>query len=572
MATHSERNAFRPRLEALEERCLLSSTYPSAGALDITFNGTGNVALAGYGTSEVVVQPDGKILAGGVSFVTNHNQTTYIFALVRFLPDGRLDSSSNDPMSPFGTNGTGIVTTVPPNGTNSGIQSLALQSDGMIVAVGAANGASSIAVARYTKAGALDTNFGSGGIVETSAVAPTGSNPMFVHALAVAIDGSGTSETIYVGGDDKFNTRTGHTTTVSSDFVLFRYNATGSLDTSFGGRGFAITPNFGNTEDHGEALALQSDGNILLAGIAGTGSGGDTMALARYLGTSANGLPAGTLDPSFGKNGIVYGLLPSGSTQADAYPVLVQNDGAIVLGGQSYFGTSYFQSLARLDSRGALDTSFGNTGQNSTTDGSKGFAVNKNTTIARAIAQGADGDLLAAGTAGNVTAFLPDGAQDSTFGVGGTTIGGVGDGKSMALQADGKIVVGGTSYDATTNSYTLALARFLPPNTKIGTLAVAAASYNPDGTIASLSLSASNILNSYPANSIKVNLFLENSNNSLTLLGSALMGTDGKWTLPPFANTYNLTSGTYYTFVAQTVQTVDGNSVLGDPLAQNILL
>jgi uncharacterized delta-60 repeat protein len=174
---HGSRGTLRPRFEALEDRCLLS-----AGALDPTF-GSGGLAIGpllgiiGSNAIAVVVQTDGKIVAGG----ENGNGGTPNFALERFNADGTLDSS-------FGTGG--VVQTVI-GAQQSLIEGVALQSDGKIVAVGYALHSISpavqeLAVARYNRNGSLDTTFGSGGIDEIWTT-----NNGFTAGTAVAIQGDG---------------------------------------------------------------------------------------------------------------------------------------------------------------------------------------------------------------------------------------------------------------------------------------------------------------------------------------------------------------------------------------------
>src|SRR5437879_2703557 len=115
----SARQMFRPRLEALEDRCLLST-----GALDPTFGNGGTVIGPLNGRVRVVVQPaDGKIVVGG--YVTTGNfpgNSSNNFALARYNPDGSLDNN-------FGHNG--VVSTAVGKG-DSPILGLALQSDGAI--------------------------------------------------------------------------------------------------------------------------------------------------------------------------------------------------------------------------------------------------------------------------------------------------------------------------------------------------------------------------------------------------------------------------------------------------------
>src|SRR5262249_11954148 len=117
------------------------------------------------------------------------------------------------------------------------------------------------------------------------------------------------------------------------DFALARYNGDGTLDTSFGSAG-RVTTDLGGRYESATALALQSDGKIVLAG----GSMGDAFndfALARYNSD-------GTLDSSFGTGGKVItkfenspdGIAP-GEVSAQAYSVAVQPDGKIVVAGEA---------------------------------------------------------------------------------------------------------------------------------------------------------------------------------------------------------------------------------------------
>lgn len=137
--------------------------YDSQGQLDHSFGGDGIVTstTSPYRAAlpySVVVQPDGKIVAGGVAFP---NVPDGDFALWRFLPDGSLDPE-------FGVGGRAL-TDFP--GRHDVILALALQADGGIVAVGQTHTNQSLlsdfALARYTSDGQLDPDFGTGGTVVT---------------------------------------------------------------------------------------------------------------------------------------------------------------------------------------------------------------------------------------------------------------------------------------------------------------------------------------------------------------------------------------------------------------------
>jgi uncharacterized delta-60 repeat protein len=525
----------RPRLEALEDRCL-----PSAGILDPTFGSGGLVTTpaAGSGARAVIVQPDGKILAAGGDFT-----------LVRYNANGTLDTT-------FGNNGL-VQTAV---GKYGGVlNGLALESDGKVVAVGDANMGGKVgeeaALVRYNPNGSLDTTFGGGrhpsGIVLTQLNMP-GSNGI----AAVAIDGSGN---IDVAGASA-------PTGGSDYFTLLRYNANGTLDTTFGpSKNGIVTTQVGTSASWANSLAIQPNGDIVLAGTNDKGSI-VTMALVRYT-------AAGQLDTSFGSGGIVSNILPPGTTNAQGGPVMVLSNGLIVVGGESDAGVggNGNLTLARFTSSGQLDTTFGNAG----------FAFDPVMVQANALALGANGDLLAAGGTQQVpnssaedfglAAFLPGGALDTSFGTGGTATADFGAqpqqdrAGSMAIQGDGGIVLAGFT-NPTGTVFEFALARFLPSQPQIGSFT---ASPNPGLAGSSVILAASNITDGNPSSSITQVAFYLDSNNDGALepgtdtpLGTATQTSPGVWTL--FSNNaFGLSTGTNTLFA----QAKDSYGVLGNPFA-----
>jgi uncharacterized delta-60 repeat protein len=193
-------------------------------------------------------------------------------------------------------------------------------------------------VARYNANGSLDTSFDGDGKLTTAFVSDG-----VAHDVAVQSDGK-----IVVAG----YTYSGS----NNDFAVVRYNADGSLDTSFGAGGKVIT-DFGSAGDHGYSLALQSDGKIVVAG--GTGAvGAYSLALARYN-------TDGSLDTSFDGDGRVSTAIGSSSV---GYGVAIQPDGKIVVTGEGGTGNYYF-AVARYNSDGSLDTSFDGDGRVTTAIG-----------------------------------------------------------------------------------------------------------------------------------------------------------------------------------------------------------
>ena len=299
------------------------------GTLDTSFGGTGEVTTiltnlqSGGRARDVAIQPDGKILVAGQAFSG--------FALVRYNADGSLDTS-------FGGSGTGIVVTNISKRASDAAYRLGLQPDGKIVVAGTTNG--TLALARYTSAGALDTSFGSGGKVTTQfSVAPSSA---VYTMIDLALDTSPLDP-----NDGKIVVVSRLTTTGYPD-VVARYNTNGSLDTSFaGGAGYETLSNLNRVP----SVAIQADGHIIVAG--NHGSGGP-MELDR-LNTD------GSFDATFGSGGIV--TVNPANTYYSALDVTIASDGMILVAGVTLntdtgIGQSFF--VARFNSAdGSLDTSFG---------------------------------------------------------------------------------------------------------------------------------------------------------------------------------------------------------------------
>jgi uncharacterized delta-60 repeat protein len=387
----------------------------AAGDLDLSFGTDGKVTTdvkIAFDTGQsVVLQSDGKIVVAG--FAVNPD-ATFDFALVRYNSDGSLDSS-------FGTGGK--VTT--DFSTVDYGRSVALQSDGKIVVAGFTN--NDFGLVRYNSDGSLDTSFGTGGKVTTDF------NGDYDDGYSVTVQSDGK---IVVAG------RARGSNNINDDIALVRYNSNGSLDTSFG-TGGKVTTDFNGSTDFGQSVALQSDGKIVVAGEAFTpGVYGSDFALARYNSD-------GSLDTSFGTGGKVTTDFDGNSGNGQS--VTVQSDGKIVVAG--YFSTSSYIldfALARYNSDGSLDTSFG-TGGKVTTDFNGGYDIGFSVTVQ------SDGKIVVAGYATNssgnkdfgLVRYNSDGSLDTSFGTSGkvtTDFNGNSDsGYSVVLQSDGNIVVAGGS-------------------------------------------------------------------------------------------------------------------------------
>jgi uncharacterized delta-60 repeat protein len=393
---------------------------PAAAELDPNFGSNGKVVTDFFGDDNqahaVAIQTDGRIVvAGQAHTVTGHDD----FAVVRHNADGSIDTG-------FGA--TGKITT-DFFGANDSANAVAIQKDGRIVLAGVAGNtfSSMFGLARYNPDGGLDPGFGFDGKVTTSLGG-------FLSANAIAIGSDG--KIIVAGGSAAGS--------AASDFTLVRYNPDGSRDTTFGSGGVVTTDFFGDA-DVANCVALEADGKIVVAGFAASpgGTTASQFALARY---NSNG----SLDSSFGPGGRVTVSFAGTGDQARA--LAIQSDDKIVVAGFAGTpdGSSSDFALARLNTTGSLDASFG-AGGKVTTDFSGGADSGN------AIAIQLDNKIVVAGSTASVQGvafalarYNPDGGLDATFGTGGVTatvFAGSDMAAAMALQQDNKIVAAGTADD-----------------------------------------------------------------------------------------------------------------------------
>lgn len=325
---------------------------------------------------------------------------------------------------------------------------MALQADGKIVMVGGTF--ADFVLARFNADGSLDAGFGIDGKVTTD----MGSGLRPEEALAVAIQGDGK---IVVVGHSAIPS-TPPSPILPPTFALARYNADGSLDTGFGAGGRVS----GNVNGQAYAVAIQSDGKIVVAGefsFASTnGNDFGDITIARFN-------PNGTLDAGFGASGTGQIVTDLGQATNAARNVVVQPNGAIVVSGKPQGSQAGFDhtDVVRYNANGSLDTSFGNAGK----------LTLAGVDVGQGLARQADGRFVLAGGVTEATVpatarFLlrrlnADGSPDTTFGNAGTVDTAFTESASasgVALQGDGKIVaVGSRAFSANAN---FVVARYHP--------------------------------------------------------------------------------------------------------------
>ena len=384
------------------------------------------------GVTALAVQPDGKIIVGG-SFATVN--ATSRGNIARLNIDGTLDT-------------TFVASNVHP------VNAVAVQADGKILV-----GTSAYDLVRLNSDGSPDATFAS----------PSLDQP--VHAIAVQGDGK-----ILIGG--AFTSVAG-----TSRHIVARLNSNGSLDNTFA----VPTP---NTNASVSAMILQPDGKIIIGGYFSTFAFQSSHGVAR-LNTD------GTLDYAFVDPNV------TAAGNAVVYALALQTDGQIVIGGDfSSVGGQTHANVARLGANGSVDMTFYDVGLDNyvtslllrpdgtilvggyfgdfvnllASDGH--FAAQYFPTANDAVTsliQQADGKILIGGyftyigggaPANGIARLYATGAIDSDL-----TDGAVGGQVSaLAVQTDGKIIVGG-GFTAIRTS----------PTTTIGHAGIAR--FNADGSL-----------------------------------------------------------------------------------------
>ncbi len=223
----------------------------------------------------------------------------------------------------------------------------------------------------------------------------------------------------------------------------------GQPDLSFDGNGEAVIEEGAPGYPGAHALAVQPDGKIIVVGYRNVGSVEEAATVWRLDAEGGSSAPNGDLDHTFGSEGAVA-LKPAVDNAANA--VAVQPDGKIVVAGEYYSGTGFQQvAVWRLGSDGSLDTTFNGSGLAVISDGHED--------LAQAVALAPEGKVVVGGTS-TFSGAPPDavawrldanGTTDTSFDTDGQAdidTGGEDYVRAVAVQGDGKVVLGGDTNES----------------------------------------------------------------------------------------------------------------------------
>ncbi|MBC8487073.1 MAG: T9SS type A sorting domain-containing protein [Bacteroidetes bacterium] len=371
----------------------------------------------------IAFQDDGKVIVAGDAWGTP--------CLIRFDTTGGLDNT-------FGIGGK--VFTSWNCSSNPADNDIRIQQDGKII-LGTRyyNGSDDdFILARFNSDGSPDLSFGDNGQVISS----IGSYNDWCNAIAIQPDG----KILAAGG-----TNNAPASNYNYNFALIRYNADGSIDSTFGNNGITIT-NIGLSNNIAYSMVIQQNNKIILVGEANDSIFSD-FALARYK-------TDGSLDSDFGNGGIVR--TPVSTTYDFAKSIDLQPDGKILVAGSAQSSLSNYNfALVRYELDGSLDNTFGVNGIVLTDIGSD---------FGEAVTIQPDEKIILAGSFTNGTIYdfatlryNNDGALDYTFGTNGlisTSFGnGDSEGKAVTLGNDGEIIVTGSYNPGSPNYFDFAMVR-----------------------------------------------------------------------------------------------------------------
>lgn len=425
-------------------------TDAQSGYLDLTYSDDGiftaDLGVNGFDIMyQSTLQLDGKLLLTGISQGD--------FAIMRLLPDGTPDPQ-------FGNDGFVLVDYA---GNTDRSHAVIVQSDGRIVVAGETqiNNQSDFAILRLWPDGTPDSTFGINGWTVTD----LGTQYEFPNCVALQDDGK-----IVAAGR--------RTDPIFSEFAMVRYHPDGRVDSLFGNNGIVATSI--RDEDEATSIAIEPDGQIILAGYASVSASGD-FALTRYN-------EDGTLDKFFGEGGKVITDIDGVNASDFIKAMVLLPDGKILVVGNannSYFDGQADVGMVRYDQNGILDPEFGVGGIKVTSFGAL--------TNSHGLAVQPDGKILFGGVSNAImedkrwllARFHSNGTLDEGFGTAGFTTTKVPGNNDYAtavhIQSDSRVILTGMS--GSSPDIDFAAARYIADFVLTHTVNAISCSGSNDGSI-----------------------------------------------------------------------------------------
>ena len=386
--------------------------------LDTTFNHIGIRQIDTGGCNKLLIQGDKKIISLG-----GFKNGNLIVNILQWKENGSLDLSfANNVQS-------NLIQTSSPHSlvisSSNNVESILVCGE-----IDVSNTATDFHILKLNMNGTLDQSFGINGSVITNLVRFQ-YGVWFTHtqdyATSLALQDSG--KIIVLGRSD-------------GDLAMVRYTAEGKVDSTFGINGI-VAHKIGTYASEPNDIEILSDNRIVVGFRASINDQG-AMCAMRFL-------PDGTIDSSFNQTGLAY-VNNGWLTYCNA--LSLQPDGKVLLAGYSDSAL-----IVRFDTAGLLDPTFGN-----------GGICKLPPAAIRDMVLAPDGKVLVTGTCDDdfvIYRCLSNGTLDTTFGNNGIIMTNVENGEedraeSIALQADGKILVGGSSVFPNSYLPEFVIARYLP--------------------------------------------------------------------------------------------------------------
>ena len=305
---------------------IIAVRYLSNGQIDTDFadDGKFSVSISNFRDRCYDIEVDSldNIFFTGYAFNENFESKGFV---IKVNSNGEIDST-------FGQNGIWLSQEID---TREDFREILIQQDGKILITGESvifGQPTNCTVIRLNPNGTLDTDFGQNGIAKIEV--PDSYNPQFAKLNS--------NEEIITGGFLLDN---------STNIILCKFNQEGESDMSFGTNGVAIDNSA--LDEFARDIAIQENDKILVAIGITTASGRD-FGLVRFN-------IDGSLDNNFGINGRI--TTDFSQTSNTAHTIIIQDNGYIILGGFLGITPNHDYALARYDSLGNLDNSFGNGGK-----------------------------------------------------------------------------------------------------------------------------------------------------------------------------------------------------------------